>query len=266
MKLAGKMALVTGAGRGIGRGCAVALARAGADLVLNDLRENDDLHGVAAEVEALGRRAVVVAGDAFDRTTCERIAARAVEALGRIDVFVSVPAFSRRGAFLDYPADLLDRTLQGTLAAGFGMSQLVARHMAGRGGRGKIIYISSVHAEMVHYGSAAYAAAKAGLNQMAFVAAAELAPHRINVNVIEPGWIDTPAERQTFGDATVDDEASKLPWGRLGTPDDIGHAAVFLASDEADYVTGALLRVDGGYWLRYAGTAPLPTTTGNTAS
>jgi glucose 1-dehydrogenase len=253
MKLSAKKALVTGAGRGIGRGCAVALARAGADLVVNDLVEDDDLRGVAAEIEALGRRGVIVSGDAFDRGVCTQTAAHAIEALGRIDVFVSVPAFSKRGAFLDYPPDLLDRTLQGTLAAAFFMSQLVARHMVNRGGGGKIIFISSVQAQMVHVGCAAYAAAKAGLNQMALTAAAELAPHRINVNVIEPGWIDTPAERQAFGDAAVDEHAAKMPWGRLGTPDDIGHAAAFLASEDADYVTGSVLRVDGGYVLRNAG-------------
>jgi glucose 1-dehydrogenase len=253
MRLADKKAFVTGAGRGIGRGCAIALAQAGADLVINDLVADDGLRGVAAEIEALGRRAVVITGDVFDGVMGEHAATRAIEAFGRIDIFVSVPAFSRRGAFLDFPADLLDRTLQGTLAAGFLMGQRMARHMVARGGRGKIIFISSVQAQMVHVNCAAYSAAKAGLNQMAFTAAAELAPHRINVNVIEPGWIDTPAERQEFGDRVIEQQAASLPWGRLGRPDDIGHAAVFLASDEADYVTGTALRVDGGYWLRNAG-------------
>ncbi|MFM7292012.1 MAG: SDR family NAD(P)-dependent oxidoreductase, partial [Planctomycetia bacterium] len=132
-KLAGNMALVTGAGRGIGRGCAVALARAGADLAINDLVADDDLRATAAEIESLGRRAVIFPGDAFDRATGERLVARAIEALGRIDVFVSVPAYSRRAAFLDCPPDVLDRTLQGTLAAGFFMGQFVARHMVARG-------------------------------------------------------------------------------------------------------------------------------------
>ena len=252
MKLAGKTAFVTGAGRGIGRSCAVALARAGADLAINDRVDNDDLRATAAEIELLGRRALVFAGDAFDRTASEQTTSQAIEALGRIDVFGSVPAFSRRAAFLDCPPDILDRTLAGTLTAAFFMGQLMGRHMVARGGRGKMIFISSVQAEMVHANCAAYSAAKAGLNQMAFTAAAELAAHRININVIEPGWIDTPAERQAFGDALIDEQAAQLPWGRLGTPDDIGHAAVFLASDDADYITGTSLRVDGGYWLRHA--------------
>lgn len=251
--LSGSMALVTGAARGIGRGCALALARAGADLAINDRSETDELRGVAAEIAALGRRTVVVAGDAFEHAACGRIVAAAIEGLGRLDILVSVPAFSRRGAFLDYPPDLVTRTLEGTLAAGFWMSQAAARHMVARGGRGKIVFISSVQAGMVHEGCAAYAAAKAGLNQMARTIAAEVAPHRINVNVIEPGWIDTPGEREAFGDAVVEAHAPSQPWGRLGTPDDIGHAAAFLASDEADYVTGAVLRVDGGYALRRTG-------------
>ena len=142
--------------------------------------------------------------------------------------------------------------IEGTLAGGFQMSQLVARHMVGRGGGGKIVFISSGHAHTPYVGSVAYNAGKAGLNQMAFTIAAELHRFRINVNVIEPGWIDTPGEHEAFGDAVMAKAGSSLPWGRLGTPEDIGKAAVFLVSDDADYITGTALAVDGGIWLQHA--------------
>ena len=136
--------------------------------------------------------------------------------------------------------------------SGFHMSQLVARHMVQKGGGGKIIFISSCHVHIPYARSLPYNAAKAGLNQMALTIAAELFPHRINVNVIEPGWIDTPGEHEAFGDELLAKAGATLPWGRLGTPEDIGKAAVFLASDDADYITGAALRVDGGILLQHA--------------
>ncbi|MDR3639138.1 MAG: glucose 1-dehydrogenase [Isosphaeraceae bacterium] len=252
MKLSGKMALVTGAARGIGKGCALELARAGADVAVNDRERTPAFEAVAAEIERLGRNVVLVEGDAFDRTSCEAIVQRSLDVFGRLDVLVSNPAFSRRGDFLEYPAETFDDVLKGTLSAGFHMSQLVARHMAGRGGGGKIVFISSVHAETAYARSVAYNAAKAGLNHMARTIAAELSPHRINVNVIEPGWIDTPGEHETFGTDAIRQAAPTLPWGRLGTPEDIGRAAVFLASDDADYITGSSLLVDGGLLLRDA--------------
>jgi glucose 1-dehydrogenase len=124
--------------------------------------------------------------------------------------------------------------------------------MVERGGGGKIVFISSVHARMPYTRSVAYNAAKAGLNHMALTIAAELTRHRINVNVIEPGWIDTPGEHETFGTEHLAQVAPTLPWGRMGTPEDIGKAAAFLASDDADYITGAVLLVDGGIFLRGA--------------
>ena len=130
------------------------------------------------------------------------------------------------------------------------MSQHVARHMVERGGGGKIVFISSVHARKPFARSVAYNAAKAGLNHMAGTIAAELLRHRINVNVIEPGWIDTPGEHETFGDDVIEEAGPTLPWGRMGTPEDIGKAAAFLASDDADYITGTALLVDGGFLLR----------------
>jgi len=252
MRLAGKKALVTGAARGIGRGCAVELARAGADVAINDLERTPAAEAVLEEIRALGREAVLVEGDAFENASCEGIVGRALSAFGRIDVLVSNPAYSRRADFLDYDPETFQKVVRGTLFGGFLMSRLVARHMVERGGGGKIVFISSVHAEMPYARSVAYNAGKAGLNHMAKTVAAELAKHRINVNLIEPGWIDTPGEHETFGDAFLQEVGPKLPWGRMGTPEDIGKAAVFLASDDADYLTGSTLLVDGGLLLRDA--------------
>ncbi len=252
MKLAGKKALVTGSARGIGRGCAMELARAGADVVVNDFRRRDLGEATAAEIRALGRESVFVEGDAFDRVGCEGIVAGALEAFGRIDIFVSNPAVNRRTDFLACSPEDWEFVLRGVLSGGFHMSQLVSRHMVERGGGGKIVFISSIHARIPFTRSVAYNAGKYGLNGMAFTIANELLSHRINVNVIEPGWIDTPGEHESFGDAAIAEAAPGLPWGRLGRPEDIGKAAAFLASGDADYITGVTLVVDGGFCLRNA--------------
>jgi glucose 1-dehydrogenase len=256
MNLAGKTALVTGAGRGIGLGCALELARAGAALILNDRPGSPDLADATAQISALGVVCTSIEQDAHSRAGCEDLLAEALRHAPRIDILVSNPAVSRRKAFLDFdPADF-DAVVAGTLTAGFHMGQLVARQMVERrrdphdACQGKIVFISSVHGEMPYAKSVAYNAAKSGLNHMALTMAAELACERINVNVIEPGWIDTPGERQHFGLDLMRQVAPTLPWGRLGTPEDIGRAATFLSSDYADYVTGSILRVDGGFVLK----------------
>lgn len=252
MKLLGKTALVTGAARGIGRGCALELARAGADVVVNDRERTPQAEAVVADIRALGRQAALIEGDVFSRPGCEQVVAGALKVMGRLDILISNPALNDRAPFLDYDADTFERVLKATVMGGFHMSQLVARHMVERGGGGKIVFISSVHAETAYTRSVAYNAGKSGLNHMASTIAAELCQHLINVNVIEPGWIDTPGEHETFGTERIRAAAPTLPWGRLGTPEDIGKAAVFLSSDDADYVTGAVLLVDGGFQLRAA--------------
>jgi glucose 1-dehydrogenase len=259
MKLAGRNALVTGAARGIGRGCALALAREGANVAVNDRERSSEAQAVMAEIQSLGRKVVLVEGDAFVRTSCEHIVARAIEELGSLDILISNPAFSRRGEFLEYEPELFEKTLHGTLLGGFHMSQFMARHLVERKAGGKILFISSVHARIPYARSVAYNAAKAGLNHMAQTMAAELLVHRINVNVIEPGWIDTPGEHATFGSELIADAAPTLPWGRLGTPDDIGRAAAFLCSSDADYITGTSILIDGGLALRAAIPAAQPT-------
>jgi glucose 1-dehydrogenase len=229
------------------------LAARGADVAINDRAGSADLESTAKEIRDLGRTCHLFEGDIFSRAGCERIVAQALEAFGRIDILISNPAYSRRGAFLEYAPEEFERTINGTLTSGFHMSQLVARHMVARGGGGKIVFISSVQAEMPISLCAPYGAAKAGLNHMMRSISVELAPHRINVNAIEPGWIDTPGERVAFSEETMASEGRKLPWGRLGLPDDIGNAAAFLASDEADYITGVVLPVDGCFRFKDCG-------------
>jgi len=245
MRHSSKLALVTGAGRGIGKGCALELARDGADLVINDRPGSPDLSQTADAIRALGRSCTAIEADVFSRAGCETLVARALEAAGRLDILVSNPSYNKRSDFLDYDPDDFERVIQGVLVSGFHVSQLVARHMVERGGKGKILFISSVHAPVPYAKNSAYNAGKAGLNHLCRTIAVELACHRINVNAIEPGWIDTPGERSVFGDDVIRTEGAKLPWGRMGTIEDIGRAASFLCSDEADYITGAMLRVDG---------------------
>jgi len=258
MKLAGKIALVTGAGRGIGKGCAIELARAGADIILNDRPDSPDVEITANEIRALGRKCHVITADVFSRSGCEQLVSAALEATSKIDILISNPAFSRRGAFLDYSPELFEKTIQGTLISGFHLSQLVARHMVERNAGGKIVFISSVQAEEPMALCAPYGAAKAGLNHMTQTIAVELVDYRINVNSIEPGWIDTPGEHVTFSEETMAQEAQKLPWKRLGQPQDIGLAAAFLASSDADYITGVVLPVDGLFRFRHCVAAKGP--------
>ena len=247
MRLEGKTALVTGAGRGIGKGCALELALEGARIILNDRPGSPNLSTTHAEITALGGEAWAMEADVFSRSGCEKLVAEAIAAVGTVDILVSNPAMSVRQSFLDFDPDTFERVIQATLIGGFHMSQLVARQMVKQNKGGKIIFISSVHAQMPYATAVAYNAAKAGLNHMACSIARELTPYRINVNIIEPGWIDTPGEHESFSTAVIEEEASTLPWGRLGTPADIGKAVAFLASEDADYITGTIVRVDGGY-------------------
>lgn len=247
MKFEGKTALITGGGRGIGKGCALELARGGATIVLNDRPDSPDLAPTVAEIEALGAEVISIESDVFSRAGCANLMRETLKVVDAVDILVSNPALSVRQNFLDFDPELFERIIQATMIGGFHMSQIVARHMVEQGNGGKMIFISSVHAEMPYQTAIAYNAAKAGLNHMAKTIARELVPHKINVNIIEPGWIDTQGEREAFPEVDIDAQGATLPWARLGTPADIGKAVTFLASDDADYITGTILRVDGGY-------------------
>jgi glucose 1-dehydrogenase len=252
MQFADKVAVVTGAGPGIGRGIALRLAREGASVVVNDFHNMALAEETAASITALGdgRRGVAVEADVVDRAAMERMFARIDADFGRIDIAVVNAAVSIRKPVVDFPPEEFQRVIDVVQMGCFHTCQLAARRMVSAGRGGKIIAIGSIHAERPIPRSAPYNMAKAAVNHFVATLAGELAAHRINVNAINPGWIDTPGEHETFGSKVVATEGPQLPWGRIGTPDDIAAAVAFLASDEADYITGAALRVDGGFVLR----------------
>ena len=248
----GKVALITGAAQGIGRGVALCLAEEGADIVVNDLDPGAvagvvDAHGTAVEIEGLGRRALVAYADVSNRQQVAATFAAGVEHFGRIDIVVANAATSVREPVVSARWEGVLRTIEVTQFGVFHTCQAAAQHMVAAGAGGKIIIIGSILAELPFRTSAAYNMAKAAVNHLGRTMAAELAEHRINVNVINPGYIDTPGERNYATEEELQAAGKAIPWGRLGTPRDIGRAVAYLASDDADYVTGTVLVVDGGY-------------------
>ena len=248
--LTGKVALITGASRGIGRGCAEQMARCGADVAINYRTHGDEADEVADVVRSLGRRAFTFGADVSDRSAVDAMVEGATKELGRVDIVVANAYYSRRQPFLELDVEGVRRTLEVTLMGAFHVAQAGARQMVQQGEGGSILFISSVLSFLPFATSMPYNTAKAGMNHMAMTIAAELAEHRIRVNVIQPGWTDTPGERQFSSEEQIREGARRLPWKRLGTPEDLGKAAAFLASDDADYITGATLKVDGGMTLR----------------
>ena len=245
-RLAGKVALVTGAARGIGRGIALCLAEEGADVIVNVLPPAG-AEASTAEIIALGRQALTSYADVSDRAQVARLFAEGVARFVRIDIVIANAAYSDRQPVLEARWEGVLRTIEVTQFGVFHTCQAAARQMAAQGDGGKIIIIGSLLGEIPAALSAAYTMAKAAVNHFARTLAIELAPQRINVNVINPGYIDTPGERKFADDEQIRRFAPAIPWQRLGVPRDIGRAAVFLASDDADYVTGSALLVDGGY-------------------
>ena len=246
-KLAGKVALVTGANRGIGKGCALEMARQGADVAINDKSDAQQAAQVAEEIRRMGRRAAVVIGDVADRQAVEAAVKETVGQLGRLDILVANAAYSMRKPFLELTAKDMEDTLAVTLWGVFHSCQFAARQMVSQNQGGSIVVISSVHALLPIVNALPYNTAKAGVNHMARTMANELTGHRIRVNVIEPGWTDTPGERKFMPDEEIRRQGKLLPLGRLATPEDIAKGAAFLASSDASYITGSVLRIDGGF-------------------
>jgi len=248
-ELAGKTAIVTGAARGIGRGCAVELARRGARVVVDYLDDAAEAEAVAEECRAAGGAALAFRADVGDPEAVEGLFATTVERYGGVDILVNNALRTIRRPFLELTRAEVQATWDICLMAPLFCSQLAARQMVRQGRGGRIVMIGSVLAEVPLPNSLPYNTAKAGLVQMVRTMAAELAPHRICVTGVEPGWTDTPGERAFVTEAELEAEARKLPFGRLGTIWEIGQAVAYLCSPAADYITGTMLRVDGGYTL-----------------
>lgn len=248
-EFSGRVALITGGARGIGRACAAELARAGADVAFCDRGGAETASGTLADIAAAGRRGMYFQCDIADRSQVDAMFAALVREWGRLDVLVNNAAFSIRKPLIDLEVDDVRKTWDVCLWGAFHCAQLAARQMVKQGEGGAIVSISSVHAWRPFARSTAYNAAKAGLNAMTGTWAVELAPHRIRVNAIEPGWIDTPGERSFYTEEQLAAEGAKLPLGRLGNPEEIAKAVRYLASSDASYVTGTILKVDGGITL-----------------
>lgn len=254
MKLEGKVALITGASRGIGRGTAICLAEHGADIVVNYRRCEDEAQQTADAVTALGRKALIVQTDVSDRDAVEAMFGTAIEHFGHIDIVVANAAYTGRGPVVDLDWQEVSRTFEVSQSGVFHTCQFAARQMvaqvqSGESPGGKIIIMSSIHEQLPVKGSAPYNMAKAAINHLGRTLAAELAEHHINVNIINPGWIGTETSMTYFDPARLAELAEKIPWKRTGTVADVGKVIAFLCSDDADYITGATIPIDGGYMV-----------------
>jgi glucose 1-dehydrogenase len=226
----------------------VELARCGADVVFCDVCDPELAAGTLSAIRQTGQSARYFRTSVADRPGLERLFTDMLKEFGRLDILVNNAAVSIRKPLVDLDVTDVQKVWDVALWGVFHCSQLAARQMVKQRG-GSIVVISSVHAERAFPNSTAYNGAKAAVNNMARTWAAELAKDNIRVNVIEPGWIDTPGERSYFTDEQIREEGRKLPLGRLGKPEEIATAVRYLVSDEAAYITGSCMRVDGGILL-----------------
>ena len=250
--LEGRVALVTGANTGIGQGIAVALAKAGADVVIVARSDPSETRSL---VEAEGVRAHVIKADLSSTKPCAHIVEETVEAFGRLDILINNAGIIRREDALDFSEEDWDAVMDVNLKVLFFLSQAAARHMtewASQGGmRGKIVNIASMLTFQGGIRVPSYTASKSGVGGLTKLMANEWAAKGINVNAIAPGYIATNNTTALQADETRNRQIlERIPEGRWGDPADIGGAAVFLSSSAADYVQGHILAVDGGWLAR----------------
>jgi glucose 1-dehydrogenase len=255
--LVGQKALITGASKGIGRGIALALAQAGADVLVNYFSDREGAEATAEKVQELGREALLVQADVALEAEVQSMFSRMIDSFGRIDILINNSGIQLNAPFDQMTLAQWQRVIDINLTGQFLCAREAVRAFKQQGidksvsyAMGKIIHISSVHDVIPWAGHVNYAAAKGGIMLLMKTIAQELAPLRIRVNSISPGAIRTPMNLEKLTTPESYQELlSLIPYKRLGEAEDVGRAAVWLASDDADYVHGAVLYVDGGMVL-----------------
>ena len=246
--LSGKVAVVTGANTGIGQGIALALAAAGADVALVGRSAATE---TADKVRELGRKAEIISADLSTIEPVGRVIDETVEKLGRVDILVNNAGIIRRADAVDFTEEDWDAVIDTNLKSVFFLGQAAARQMIAQGQGGKIINIASMLSFQGGFRVPSYTAAKSGVAGLTKAMATEWAAHGITVNAIAPGYIATNNTAALQADETRNRQImERIPAGRWGSPDDMGGAAVFLASSASDYVQGHILAVDGGWLAR----------------
>jgi len=249
MELFGQVAVVTGGSRGIGRGIALALAEAGADLVINYRKDEKSAEETVSRIQGMGRKAFAVQGDVSNFHAAQDLMRQAFRAFDRINILVNSAGIASRGNFVEKTeVDEWSRVLSTNLNAAFFCCKAVLEYMH-RKGKGNILNISSIAASILQAGHSPYAVSKAGLEALTKVLAKEEGPRGIRVNAIAPGIVKTDmGDRlmKAMGEEVIKSRLKVTPLGRIAYPEDLGHLAVFLVSDKAAYITGKIIQMDGG--------------------
>lgn len=247
MSLNGKVAIVTGGNSGIGKSIALALARAGANLVIDYVVHPEATEALEREIVALGDAAIGVAADVSRIDELQKLMDAAVAKFGRVDVMVNNAGVETRTSVLDTTEAQYDRVLSINLKSAFFGTQIAAKQMIKQGGGGRIINITSVHEDWPMPGNTAYCLAKGGMRMLTRTAGVELAPHGILVVGVGPGAVATPINLATMNDpALMAKLNAAIPLGRMAQPEEIANVVVFLASDGASYLTATTIFADGG--------------------